>query len=336
MDLELTIISAKHLKNVNWRNGDLTPYVIFWLEPNHKLATKSDDSNNTKPVWNERFIIPVQPGPNPTLYLEVFHSKPSDTNKPLVGSLRVPLYDVINDDDDDDISSFDLKRPSGRVNGKIRLKMSMRQRVDVNNYQIAPQHGFYYTNAPPPNYGQYPPYNTSPSPSVPPSPVTAPSQNSYNYRSSSDPYSGYYHGGYYAPPPPQQQTPHRPGGYGGPSAPVPTQWPVGYGGSGGGAGPNAPVDYVKLPPPPLPPHMPRTVDGYCGGGGAGPSAPVDYAQYDQKQKSGKLGLGLGVGGVIGGMSGLSIDEGSRYEEEKVVESELNVREMDDYRRRVDY
>ncbi|PWA37887.1 hypothetical protein CTI12_AA586080 [Artemisia annua] len=268
MDLELTIISAKHLKNVNWRNGHLSPYVIFWLDPTHKLATKSDDSNNTKPVWNERFILPVQPGPNPALTLEVFHSKPSDTNKPLVD-------DVINSDDDG-IRSFDLKRPSGRASGKIRLKMSIR-----DNYQFAPQ------------------------------------------MQTSRPFTD------------------RPGGYGGPSAPVDyvpppppqAQWPGGYGG-GGGAGPSAPVDYVKLPPPP--PQMPRTVDGY-GGGGAGPSAPVDYAQYDQKQKSGKIGLG--VGGVVGGMSGLSIDDGLRYEEEKVVESELNAREMDDYsdyRRRVDY
>nr|GEV52883.1 retrovirus-related Pol polyprotein from transposon TNT 1-94 [Tanacetum cinerariifolium] len=102
------------------------------------------------------------------------------------------------------IHSIDLLRPSGRVNGKIRLKMSMRQRVDVNNYQIAPQHGFYYTNAPPPNYGQYPPYNAWPLSSVSPSLATESSHHSYNYRSSSDSYSIYYHGGYYAPPPPPQ------------------------------------------------------------------------------------------------------------------------------------
>ncbi|KAJ0564441.1 putative C2 domain-containing protein [Helianthus annuus] len=65
LDLELTIISAKHLKNVNWRNGNLSPYTIFWLDPNHRLATKSDDSNSTKPVWNERFLIPIPPPPRP-------------------------------------------------------------------------------------------------------------------------------------------------------------------------------------------------------------------------------------------------------------------------------
>lgn len=48
-----------------------------------------------------------------------------------------------------------------------------------------------------------------------------------------------------------------------------------------------------------------------------------------------------MGAVAGGLAGLAIDEGSRYEEEKVadrVESDLNARELDDYSdyRRVGY
>jgi hypothetical protein len=59
LDLEITVVSAKHLKNVNWRNGDLKPYATVYLDPDHRLATRSDDSGSTRLVWNERFTLPL-------------------------------------------------------------------------------------------------------------------------------------------------------------------------------------------------------------------------------------------------------------------------------------
>ncbi|KAK1421323.1 hypothetical protein QVD17_23566 [Tagetes erecta] len=315
LDLELTIVSAKHLKNVNWRNGDLTPYAIFYLDPDRRLATKSDDSNSTKPVWNERFLIPLPSSPaTAVLSLEIFHSKPSDTPKPLVGTLRIPIDDLPNPDDSNIIRTFDLRRPSGRPHGKIRLKLALRERP-LPDYQITHQPSYYYTTAthpaPPPSYGRYPPspspYNTALAPSLPPPPPPAvvppspspPPPPSYHY----DPYSGYYHGGYYSHPQPQTPRPY-------------TERPSSYGGVGGG-----------------------------GGGSGGPSAPVDYAQYEQKQKSGKIAPGpmeVGVAAVTGGIAGLAVDEGLRYHHDKIGErdeSDLNARELDDYSggyRRVDY
>lgn len=63
---------------------------------------------------------------------------------------------------------------------------------------------------------------------------------------------------------------------------------------------------------------------------------MDYAlaPYDQKQRSGKMGLGAGlaVGAVAGALGGLALEEGIKYEEEKIAEraeSELGAR--DDYR-----
>ncbi|GAB4831883.1 hypothetical protein Ancab_005898 [Ancistrocladus abbreviatus] len=131
LDLDITIISAKHLKNVNWRNGELKPYAIFWVDPDRRLATKSDDSGNTRPVWNERFLLPITlPIYDASLSLEIFHSKPSDTSKPLVGTLCVPLKDLPPSDSDDSnkIRTFELRRPSGRPDGKILLKISIKER----------------------------------------------------------------------------------------------------------------------------------------------------------------------------------------------------------------
>lgn len=61
---------------------------------------------------------------------------------------------------------------------------------------------------------------------------------------------------------------------------------------------------------------------------------MDYSAYEHKPKgSGKMGLGTGlaVGAVAGALGGLALEEGIKYEEEKVadrVENDLSAR--DDY------
>ncbi|KAF7149365.1 hypothetical protein RHSIM_Rhsim03G0140700 [Rhododendron simsii] len=220
LDLDITIVSAKHLKNVNWRHGDLKPYAIFWVDPDRRLATKSDDSGSTRPVWNERFLLPLPSlhDPSSSLNLEIFHSKPSDTPKPLVATLRVPLSDLPDPDDSARIRTFELRRPSGRPHGKIRIKLALRERP-VPDYHITPPPNYYYSTAPPPPPRDYRGYSTAP-PAPSPPPPTYPYGGGY-----ADPYSGYYSGGYYSspqlPPPPQRPFFDRQStSYGGPSAPV--------------------------------------------------------------------------------------------------------------------
>ncbi|CAK9135731.1 unnamed protein product [Ilex paraguariensis] len=306
-DVDISIVSAKHLKNVNWRHGDLKPYVIFWVDPDRRLATKSDDSGSTRPVWNERFVLPLTLSPQDSfLTLEIFHSKPSETPKPLVGTLRFPLKDLGDSDDFTKLRTFEVRRPSGRPQGKIRLKLAVRERFLPDYHSAPPQPSFYYHTAPPapPSTRDYRGYTPSPYASLPPtippaatvtpspslSPPPPPQPLSYTYGSYSDPYTGYYSAYYSRPPPP--------------------------------------------PPPPF-------IDRQTSYGGAGPSAPVDYASpYDQKAKSGKMGLGTGlaVGAVAGALGGLALEGGLKYEEERIadkVESDLSVR--DDYSEyRVDY
>ncbi|XP_076900738.1 uncharacterized protein LOC143554979 [Bidens hawaiensis] len=132
LDLDITIVSAKHLKNVNWRNGDLNPYAIFWLHPDNRLATKSDDSNSTKPVWNERFVILLPSTPCTTiLTLEMFHAKPSDTPKPLIGTLHISLADLPKPENLNRIRTFDLRRPSGRLHGGPQPPPPSSQRLSI-------------------------------------------------------------------------------------------------------------------------------------------------------------------------------------------------------------
>lgn len=57
-------------------------------------------------------------------------------------------------------------------------------------------------------------------------------------------------------------------------------------------------------------------------GAGAPSAPVDYSPYEQRSRtSGGFGLGTGlaVGAVAGALGGIALDEGLKYEEEKIAE-----------------
>ncbi|KAF1869083.1 hypothetical protein Lal_00048363 [Lupinus albus] len=223
LDLDLTIVSAKHLKNVNWKNGSLNPYVVFWVHPDRRLATKSDDSGSTKPIWNERFTLPLTHSLNDSfLTLEIFHSKPSDTPKPLVASLRLPLKDIDDLHDPTRIRKFTLTRPSGRPHGKIHLKLGLLGRPIQSIDYVSPSSSV---------------LGYAPNPIAPPSArdyrgflPSSPPYSTYNsYGSYHDAYSGYYPG-YYSgaplPPPPSRPFLDRPLGY-----------------AAGPSGPSAPIDY---------------------------------------------------------------------------------------------
>jgi len=233
-DLEVTIVSGKHLKNVNWKNGDLKPYAIFWVDPDNKLTTKSDDSGSTKPVWNQRFLIPITTSlPDSSFNLEVFHSKASETPKPFVGSLQVHLSDLPDPKSQTLIRTYDLLRPSGRPQGKLRLKLALKEHPlpppPLPDYQNTPLSAYYYSSAPP-----YPSYtaNSRPAPSQAPQPPP-PTATAY-------PYSVGYYSGYYAPPPLPRSFSDR---FSVPSAPVEYSQPR-VGGSGFGLGTGVAVGAV--------------------------------------------------------------------------------------------
>ncbi|XP_021732419.1 uncharacterized protein LOC110699236 [Chenopodium quinoa] len=254
LNLEITIISGKHLKNVNWKNGDLKPYAIFWVDPDNKLTTKSDDSGNTKPVWNQRFLLPItSPLSDAFLSLEIFHSKASETPKPFVGSLQVRLSTLPEPDNRNIIRTYNVLRPSGRPDGKIRLKLAIKDQALPQqpqphsgleyDYQTTPHPGYYYSSAPPYPYSS----SRSASPAPPPPPTAFPYSMGY--------YSGYF----------------------------PQSGVRSYG---------------------------------------APSAPVDYSPYEQRTRtSGGFGLGTGlaVGAVAGALGGIALDEGFKYEQEKIAE-----------------
>ncbi|KAG9138799.1 hypothetical protein Leryth_007440 [Lithospermum erythrorhizon] len=278
--LEITIISAKHLKNVNWRTGPLKPYCIFWLDSNRRLATKSDDSGSTKPVWNERFALPLNLSPQDSLLtLEIFHSKPSETPKPLIGTVFIQIRDLVNYEKSTMIKCFEVQRPSGRPQGKIMIKLALIDRSVCNyqsalqqsfaNCQITPPGCFYYSSAPPPppSTKEYKGYGFA---AASPSPPSA----TRDYKGD---YERYIFSGE-APPPPPPSSARDYKGYSFPAARPPPPPPSstrefkGY---------NLSVDSLPSPPrPPLPPHYSTRDDkGYYFPSETPPSFPSQAPPY---------------------------------------------------------
>ncbi|OVA06666.1 C2 calcium-dependent membrane targeting [Macleaya cordata] len=180
LEVEITISSAKDLKNVNWRHGDLKPYTVLWVDPNNnrKCSTKVDGYGDTCPTWDEALVIPLTaPINESTLLIDIVHANGADDVKPLIGSARLPLSDILNDVGLGDLTQrkLKLKRPSGRPQGKLELEIMVR---DCRYHSPDPYHA--------------PPYDVpQPSPTA-----------SRDYPSPGP----YHHGSPYGPPPPPPPT----------------------------------------------------------------------------------------------------------------------------------
>ncbi|GAV77895.1 hypothetical protein CFOL_v3_21363 [Cephalotus follicularis] len=129
-EVEVTISSAKYLKNVNWRHGDLKPYAVVWVDPSAKFSTRVDEDGDTCPVWGDTLVIPLRSSIDySTLFVDIVQARPSEDVKPLIGSARVPLREILDDVGVGGRSELrpKLKRPSGRPHGKLELRIMIRQ-----------------------------------------------------------------------------------------------------------------------------------------------------------------------------------------------------------------
>lgn len=155
-EVEVQITSANDLKNVTWRYGPLKPYAVVWVDPNAKCSTKVDDDGDTSPYWNEKLVVPLNSSiDDSTLYVDIVHANAVEDTKPLIGSAKLPLSKVI-----DDVGiggelecTLQLKRPSGRPQGKVQVEVSVRDqpRYRAPDAYYAPPYG-----VPPPSqpYGR--------------------------------------------------------------------------------------------------------------------------------------------------------------------------------------
>lgn len=207
-EILVTVSSAKDLKNVNWRYGPIRPYVVLWVDPKNKCSTKVDEEGDTRPIWDETLIIPLPAGPvddDTVLFIDVVHAGSEENTKPLIGSGKIKLREVL-DQVGFDVShekTLKLKRSSGRPQGKVDVTVLIREpRYHAPDpYRAAP----YGVPAPdsraysgaPPSYG-YPYPRTQAPPPQSPYYAAQPSGYPYSaYNYNDQPAYGEGSGGYY-------------------------------------------------------------------------------------------------------------------------------------------
>lgn len=261
--LEINLISAKDLKNVNLVSK-MDVYVVVSLfspdsHPEQKTKTRVDRDGGTNPTWNHSMKFTIY-GADATVYRGLNLVFKLRCDRALgdkdIGEVNVPvkeLLDSVKDKESMQFVSYQVRKPSGKPKGEIRFSFKFGDSYNVavadNKAKVTHQQQAQQQQPPPSQ-----PVMAYPAPSV---------------GTSSVPYGG---PSAYPPPPP---------GYGYPP-------PQPY----GAYPPPPPQGYGYPPPPPGYGYPPPVQPGYG-------YPPVQQPQ--RKNKFG-MGLGAGLlGGALGGL-----------------------------------
>ncbi|KAL0400726.1 UNVERIFIED_CONTAM: hypothetical protein Slati_4102500 [Sesamum latifolium] len=123
--------------------------------PRTSAPPASTRRETPSPYWDQKLVIPFNsPIEDSTLHIDIVHANAAEDTKPLIGSAKLPLRDVV-----DDVGlggrlerKLELKRPSGRPQGKLEVSVSVREpRYRAPDPYYAPPYG-----VPPPATRDYP------------------------------------------------------------------------------------------------------------------------------------------------------------------------------------
>ncbi|KAA8533692.1 hypothetical protein F0562_031209 [Nyssa sinensis] len=167
----------------------------FGWTPIINAPSRVDDEGDTCPYWDQTLLIPLNaPIEDSTLYIDIVHAKAAEDTKPIIGSARLHLRDVV-----DDVGlgervqrKLELRRPSGRPHGKVEVKVAVRMpRYRAPDPYYAPPYGVPPASrdyqAPPRDYPAPPAYGNQYA-APPPVPYQAPAPPAgypYNYNAPS-------------------------------------------------------------------------------------------------------------------------------------------------------
>uniref|UniRef100_A0A7N0VFT2 C2 domain-containing protein n=1 Tax=Kalanchoe fedtschenkoi TaxID=63787 RepID=A0A7N0VFT2_KALFE len=201
-ELEVTIKSAKDLKNVNWRNGQLKPYAVVWIDAAAKCSTDVDPEGDTDPAWDKTLSIPFRgPIEDATLFIDIVHfAENDDVAKPFIGSAKLRLQETVDEVGfgESETRTLRVRRPSDRPQGKIEVKVKVNRvgyrPLEPTSYYNPNPYAAPYSAAPPAPYGN---------PSYPGSYSAAPPATYGNpyYAAAPAPEPAAYRDPYYAAPP---------------------------------------------------------------------------------------------------------------------------------------
>jgi len=131
--LELTIIAAAGLKNVNLLGKKINPYAVAWIDPLVKKSTQTLQNSGRDPVWNETLCLPLQTellnNPNAALIIQVLSAGHLKTK--IAGTTTLMLNEIkricsVTDRDEQETLALQLWRPSGRAYGILKVSLKLK------------------------------------------------------------------------------------------------------------------------------------------------------------------------------------------------------------------
>jgi len=131
--LELTIIAAAGLKNVNLLGKKINPYAVAWIDPLVKKSTQTLQNSGRDPVWNETLCLPLQTellnNPNAALIIQVLSAGHLKTK--IAGTTTLMLNEIkricsVTDRDEQKTLALQLWRPSGRAYGILKVSLKLK------------------------------------------------------------------------------------------------------------------------------------------------------------------------------------------------------------------
>ncbi|KAL2651288.1 hypothetical protein R1flu_019416 [Riccia fluitans] len=139
-ELEVTIMGADDLKNVSTFGGKMDLMAVVFVDSALKRSTRVLYKAGRNPVWNDTVTLPlghlVQQ--NPSSYLTVQILCVSSFGDKEVGTTWISLQEIYrvcaNSQEEPALVTMDLQRRSGRVQGVVRLSMTLKD----NGIQSSP------------------------------------------------------------------------------------------------------------------------------------------------------------------------------------------------------
>ena len=123
--MELSILSACDLKNVNWRYGRLRPYAVVRDDTEHTVSRRFDPGGDTNPDRDEKLTIPVGTLQDVELSLEIVQEKSSELTKQLIASVGVQSSQALEE-----------IRFHGSLERMLKLNRLTGSAQEVGNFQI--------------------------------------------------------------------------------------------------------------------------------------------------------------------------------------------------------
>ncbi|XP_059445050.1 uncharacterized protein LOC132176906 [Corylus avellana] len=125
--LEINLISAQNLKPPSANLRRMQTYAVVWVDPSHKVKTRTDRVGGENPTWNDRLFFSVSPeflsSETSAVSIEIYAV--GYLRHHMVGTVRFLASNlppaVLSGSSIPSFSAVHIRRPSGRIHGVLNI-----------------------------------------------------------------------------------------------------------------------------------------------------------------------------------------------------------------------